>query len=104
MSEPEKHSTTMNVRDGRVTSFINYIWAAFGGLGLMIGVGVNNKLSNMNDTLIFAVSKLQTQGDQIIELRAEAHKQRDEMTALRNQVYMLEGKTLRGIQEMARGH
>lgn len=94
----------MEVRDSRVTSFINWVWATLGAVGIIIGLGVYTKLSDMNDTLILAVSKIETQGDQIKDLRAEVSKQRDEIGALRAQVNMIEGKTLRGIQEAMRGN
>ncbi len=90
--------------DHRVTTFLNWVWASLGTIGILIGIGVYNKISAMNDTLLVAVSKLEIQGAQINDLRTEVAKQRDEMSALRSQVYMLEGKTLRGIQEAVRGH
>lgn len=91
-------------RDPRLSTLINWVWATLGGIGLIIGIGVYNKLSEMNDTLIRAVAKIDTQGSQIGELKAELYRQRDEIGALRNQVYVLEGKTLRGIAEAARGN
>ncbi len=94
----------MHTQDRRMTSLINWVWASLGAIGILIGLGVYTKLSDMNDTLIRAVSKLEVQGSQINELRSEVSKQRDEISALRSQVYMLEGKTLRGIQEAVRGH
>lgn len=89
--------------DPRMSAGIKWLWTTFGAMALLIGMGTYNKLSDMNDTLIKAVSKLETQGGQIIDLRNEVSKQRDEIAALRSQVYMLEGKTLRGIAE-ASGH
>lgn len=100
--DASRSSATQSVSDPRVTSAINYVWAGLGTIGLAIGIGVYNKLSEMNDTLIRAVSKLEVQGVQINELRTEVAKQRDELAAMRSQVYMLEGKTLRGIREMGR--
>lgn len=94
----------MNVRDPRLSSVISWVWATLGAVGLLIGVGVYNKLSSMNDTLIVAVSKIENQGSQINEVRVEQARLRDEITSLRSQVFMLEGKTLRGIQEASRGH
>jgi hypothetical protein len=94
----------IDIRDPRVSAVLSWVWTALGALALLIGVGMYNKLSNMNDTLLVAVSKLEAQGNQINDMRAEMSKQRDEMTALRSQVFMLEGKTLRGIQEATRGH
>ena len=90
--------------DPRFSGLIKWVWPTLGGLGLLIGIGVYNKLSQMSDTLIVVASKIENQGGQITDLRAEVSKQRDELAALRSQVYMLEGKTLRGIQEAARGH
>ena len=90
--------------DPRMSSLINWVWASLGAVGLLIGIGVYNKLSDMNDTLIRAVSKIENQGDEIKDLRSEVAHQRDELAALRTQVTMLEGKTLRGIQEAVRGH
>lgn len=106
MSNPETGGSTTSIRmeDRRMTSFINWVWAALGAVGVTIGLGVYNKLSNMNDTLILAVSKLETQGSQISDLRMDVARQRDEMSALRAQVSMIEGKTLRGIQDATRGH
>lgn len=90
--------------DPRFSGLIRWVWATLGGVGLLVSIGMYNKLSTMSDTLIVVASKLETQGGQISDLRAEVAKQRDEVAALRSQVYMLEGKTLRGIQEAARGH
>jgi hypothetical protein len=90
--------------DPRLSSGIRWVWTTFGAIALLIGTGTYNKLSDMNDTLIEAVSKLETQGNQIIDLRVEVAKQRDEIAALRAQVFMLEGKTLRGIAEASRGN
>lgn len=108
ITPPEDQKPSRGARifmeDGRVTAVVQYIWTGLGGLALLIGVGMYNKLADMNDTLIRAVSKLETQGTQINELRIDVSKQRDEIQALRSQVYMLEGKALRGIQESARGH
>jgi len=95
---------TQTIHDPRLSSGIKWLWTAFGALALLIGTGTYNKLSEVNDTLIKAVSKLETQGGQIADLRVEVAKQRDEIAALRSQVYMLEGKTLRGIAEASRGH
>jgi hypothetical protein len=95
---------TMNANDPRLSAGIKWLWTTFGALALLIGMGTYNKLSDMNDTLIKAVSKLETQGSQISDLRVEVSKQRDEIQALRSQVFMLEGKTLRGIAEASRGH
>lgn len=95
-------SATQSVKDPRLTSAINYLWATLGSIGLMIGIGVYNKLSEMNDTLIRAVSKLEVQGSQINALSLEVSKQRDELASMRSQVSMIEGKTLRGIQESSR--
>jgi hypothetical protein len=89
--------------DPRLSSGIKWVWTTFGALALLIGLGTYNKISAMNETLIVAVSKLETQGGQIVDLRVEVAKQRDEIAALRSQVYMLEGKTLRGIAEAAHG-
>ncbi len=89
--------------DPRLSVGIKWLWTTFGAVALLIGMGTYNKLSDMNDTLIKAVSKLETQGGQINDLRTEVAKQRDEIAALRSQVYMLEGKTLRGIAEAANG-
>ncbi len=94
----------VHINDPRVSSLINWVWASLGAIAIIVSIGGYNKLSSINDTLILAVSKLETQGGQINELRAEVTKQRDEIQALRSQVYMLEGKTLRGIQEAVRGH
>ncbi len=94
----------MNVNDPRLSAGIKWLWTTFGAIALLIGIGTYNKLSDMNDTLIKAVSKLETQGGQIADLRTEVAKQRDEIAALRSQVYMLEGKTLRGLAEAGRGH
>lgn len=90
-------------RDPRVSAVLNWIWTALGGLALLIGIGMYNKLSDMNDTLIRAVSKLEVQGTQINELRAEVSNQRNEIQALRSQVSMIEGRALRSIQEASRG-
>lgn len=94
---------TITNRDPRVTAVLNWVWTSIGGLALLIGIGMYNKLSDMNDTLIRAVSKLEVQGTQINDLRVEVANQRNEIQALRSQVSMIEGKTLRGIQEAARG-
>lgn len=90
--------------DPRFSAVIGWAWVTIGALALLIGVGMYNKLSSMNDTLLVAVSRLDTQSDQIKEMRAELSKQRDEIAGLRSQVYTLEGRTLRGIAEAARGH
>lgn len=95
---------TITNRDPRVTAVLNWVWTSIGGLALLIGIGMYNKLSDMNDTLIRAVSKLEVQGTQINDLRVEVANQRNEIQALRSQVSMIEGKTLRGIQEAVRGH
>lgn len=96
-------SQRIGAKDPRFSSLINWAWAAIGTIGLMIGVGVYTKLSELNDTLIRAVSQIETQGDQIKELKAEQLETRRQLDALRMQVGSLEGKTLRGIQEMQRG-
>lgn len=98
----EDGGASIRIRDPRVTGLINWVWATLGGVGLLIGIGVYNKLSEMNDTLIRAVAKIDTQGTQISDLRTEVGKQRDELSALRAQVYTLEGRTLRGIAEASR--
>lgn len=88
--------------DPRVSKLRDWLIASFGGLGILIGVGVYHKLSDMNDTMIRAVAKIDTQGIQISDLRNEMSKQRDEIASLRAQVYTLEGRTLRGIAEASR--
>jgi hypothetical protein len=93
----------IEMKDPRVSAALSWVWTAIGGLALMIGIGMYNKLSDMNDTLIRAVSKLEVQGTQINDLRAEMANQRNEIQALRSQVSMIEGRALRGIQEAARG-
>ncbi len=94
----------VEIRDGRVTSVVNWVFTALGALGLMVGVGVYNKLSEMNDTLIRAVVKIDTQADQIKEIKTQLNDQQGDIEQLRAQVLSLEGKTLRGIQEMRRGN
>lgn len=94
----------MEVRDPRVSSIINWVWTALGGLALLIGVGMYNKLSSMNDTLLVAVSKLETQGNQINDLRAEMLELRKDNATMRTQIAVIEGKVQRGIQEFVRGH
>jgi hypothetical protein len=82
---------------------LNWVWTALGGLALLIGVGMYNKLSNMNDTLLIAVSKLETQGSQIVDLRNDVSKLREENAVLRTQIAVIEGKVQRGIQEFIHG-
>lgn len=94
----------MVVKDPRMSSLINWVWASLGAIGILIGIGVYTKLSNMNDTLILAVSKLENQAQQIADIRSELSRQRDEISALRSQVAQIEGRTLRSIQEATRGH
>lgn len=93
---------TVHIEDRRLSGAINWLWGTLGVVGIMIGVGVYHKLSELNDTLIRAVAKIDVQGDQITELRGEVSRQRDEIGALRAQVYTLEGRTLRGIAEAGR--
>lgn len=102
MSAQDTGGASITVSDPRLSAGIKWLWTTFGALALLIGMGTYNKLSDMNDTLIKAVSKLETQGGQIEDLRTEVSKQRDEIAALRSQVYMLEGKTLRGLMEPQR--
>jgi hypothetical protein len=93
----------MNISDPRVSAVLNWIWTALGGLALLIGVGMYNKLANMNDTLLIAVSKLETQGSQIVDLRNDVSKLREENAVLRTQIAVIEGKVQRGIQEFIHG-
>jgi hypothetical protein len=93
----------MNISDPRVSAALNWVWTALGGLALLIGVGMYNKLSNMNDTLLIAVSKLETQGSQIVDLRNDVSKLREENAVLRTQIAVIEGKVQRGIQEFIHG-
>jgi len=98
----ESGGASVRVYDPRINSLINWVWATLGSIGILIGIGVYNKLAAMNDTLLIAVSKIENQGSQIADLRNELSKQRDEIAGLRSQVYTLEGRTLRGIAEAAR--
>lgn len=92
----------MRVNDPRLSSLINWVWASLGAIGIIVGVGIYNKISSMNDTLIIAVAKLESQAQQINDIRGELSRQRDEIGALRSQVSQIEGRTLRGIQEAVR--
>lgn len=88
--------------DPRVTSFINWVWAAIGSFAVMVGYGVYNKLSSINDTLIQAVSDIKNQGAQVADLKGEVRDLRNAQTSMQRQIDSLEGKTLRGIEEMKR--
>lgn len=91
-------------RDPRFSSLIKWVWTALGALALIIGVGMYNKLSAMNDSLITVVSKLENQGTQVADLKNDVRDLRNAQNQMQRQVDSLEGKTLRGIQEMKRGN
>lgn len=88
-----------DIQDPRVSAALNWVWTVLGSLALLIGVGMYNKLANMNDTLLVAVSKLETQGNQINDLRAEMGEIRKENASLRTQIAVLEGKAERGFRQ-----
>lgn len=88
--------------DPRVSKLLGWVWAGLGTIALYIGQGIYQKLNNISDTLIVAVTNIKTQGDQIADLKAEVRELRTEQTALQRQVDSLQGTTLRGIQEAAR--
>lgn len=90
-------------QDPRVSAVLNWVWTALGSIALLIGVGMYNKLSNMNDTLLRAVSKLETQAEQINDLRAEMIELRKDNAGLKTQIAVIEGKVQRGIQEFVNG-
>lgn len=89
-------------RDPRFSSLINWAWAAIGSLAVIVGIGVYNKLSSINDTLITAVGDIKNQAQQTADLKDEVRDLRNAQGAMQRQVDSLEGKTLRGIQEMSR--
>lgn len=97
-------SVTQSYGDKRVTSLINWVWASLGAMALLVGIGVYNKLSELNNTVIRAVASIENQRDQIQDLKTEQKEIRRDMEALRSQLSSLEGKTLRGIQELGRGN
>lgn len=89
--------------DARVSNFLGWAWATIGSLAVLVGLGVYHKLSELNDTLIRAVSQIENQGDQINDIKGQLSEQRKDIESLRAQMYSMEGKTLRGIQESTRG-
>jgi hypothetical protein len=93
-----------DTRDPRLSQLLSWVWTALGGLALLIGVGMYNKLSNMNDTLLVAVSKLEAQGSQINDLRYDMAKLREENASLKTQIAVVQGKMERGIKEFISGH
>lgn len=93
----------ISMRDGRVSALINWIWAALGSVALLIGIGVYNKLSDLNDTIIRAVVQIENQSNEIKEIKSQQAEMRKDMDSLRAQMYSLEGKTLRGIEGISRG-
>lgn len=96
-------ASMLEVRDPRVSKALSLVWTGLGSLALLIGAGMYNKLSDMNDTLIKAVSKLETQGNQINDLRTEMTELRKENASLKTQIAVIEGKVQRGIQEFVNG-
>jgi hypothetical protein len=103
MSDEEKSGgASISMRDGRLTSLISWVWASLGAVGLLIGVGVYNKLADLNDTIIRAVVQIENQSNEIKDIKAQQAEMRKDMESMRNQMYSLEGKTLRGISEI--GH
>jgi hypothetical protein len=92
----------VEMHDARFSSLIKWVWAALGGVAVLIGLGVYSKLSSINDTLIAAVSDIKNQGAQVAELKIEVRDLRGAQGAMQRQVDSLEGKTLRGIEEMKR--
>lgn len=88
--------------DPRFSKLLGWVWATLGAVALIIGLGVYTKLSELNDTLIRAVSQIENQGDQIKDIKAQLNEQKRDIEALRAQVYSLEGKTLRGIEQAGR--
>lgn len=90
-------------QDPRFSLLLKWVWAALGALALLIGVGVYNKLAQINDTLIGAVSDIKNQGNQVAELKVEVRDLRNSQGTMQRQIDSLEGKTLRGFQEAQRG-
>lgn len=102
-SKEAAQSQNISRGDSGFSSLIRWAWAAIGSVAVMVGVGVYNKLSSINDTLITAVSDIKNQGTQVSELKSEVRDLRNAQGQLQRQVDSLEGKTLRGIEEVKRG-
>lgn len=90
--------------DPRLSGAIRWVWATLGSFAILIGVGMYKKLSDMSDTLISVAAKLENQGNQVADLKADVRDLRAAQGQLQRQVDSLEGKTLRGIEEMKRGN
>lgn len=96
--------------DARVSKFLGWAWATIGSLAVLVGIGVYDKLSALNDTLLTAVSDIRNQAAQTADLKVEVRDLRTAQQSMQRQVDSLggkvdslEGKTLRGIQEATRG-
>lgn len=106
----QRRGAHMEVRDNRLSGLIRWVWAVIGSVAVMVGLGVYNKLSSINDTLITAVGDIKNQAAQTADLKSEVRDLRHANSQLQRQVdglsgklESLEGKTLRGIEEMKHG-
>jgi hypothetical protein len=91
-------------REPKFTAFVSWVWATIGGIAIMVGIGVYNKLSEISDTLILAVADIKNQGTQVAELKVEVRDLRNTQGQMQRQLDSLEGKTMRGIEEIKRGN
>lgn len=101
--ESGDNAQTINARDPQFRGLVSWAWVAIGGIAVAVGWGVYDKLSSINETLIVAVADIRNQGTQVAELKTEVRDLRNAQNSLQRQVDSLDGKTMRGIEELKRG-